>query len=239
MNACLPIGWSLVIAGLTCIEAPRLLAGDRVPASGLVKVALKASEFDAQTRRVALLLDPTVSPSIYCPSTNGLPQRPKGELPDPDPVGPFKRELEQAGAEAAIYLDYSGGLGFPYFHVMKILRFVSEKEAEARWLARQKEGESKLITVAGEQVLFTAAGRLIRTGVKASLNTIECKAGRYLIRVAPASAVLEDAGTTGALRQMEKIAKLREPQQRTRASFPALLQVKLQRRLAPAADADR
>jgi hypothetical protein len=179
--------------------------GGKEPTGGLVEIALTPTELGSRAvRRIRLLLDPQVLPPVYYPSKEYLPARPLGEARDPDPVLPFSRELNRVGGEAAIYLAYGTSL------YVKILRFATAKEAEDHWLSRRQAVGPKTERVAGEEVLSTEHGQVLRPGVKARMNTVECRSGRYLIRVAPAKPVLDDPGLSFALKQVEKIRKRHE-----------------------------
>jgi len=95
--------------------------------------------------------------------------------------------------------------------MVKILRFPTAQAAETQWLMRQQEGEGQIETVVGEQLLVTQAGRQFRPGAKASVKTVELKSGRYLVRVAELCPEKRNTEIGFALKQLEKIRNLREP----------------------------
>ena len=185
------------------------------PTGGLADSALKAWELDANaSRQVRLLLDPSAKPSTY---VFELPARPPSKGPDADPVKPFRSEMARIGAEAAIYLHYDAPLNGSF---VKILRFPKATETEKQWALRRDAGGSEFVTVAGAELLFTKPGQLLREDLRARLNTIECRSGRYWIRVVPASPVPGDPGLKCALKQLEKIMR-REPSAAASQSQPS------------------
>jgi len=176
------------------------------PTGGLTEIALQPSELSPEyERRVRLSLDPSAKPPTYLYDIPGM-SRSSGQ--DQDPIQRFRREMVRVGAEAVIYLAYDAP---PTASYVKILRFPSAIEAERQWALRSSTGESQVVAVAGVEVLFTRPGKMLRADLRAGFNTLECRAGKYWIRVAPAKPEPGDLGLNLALKQLEKIAKVREP----------------------------
>lgn len=201
-SACLLLTW----AGAWAQEGDSTTARSKEPTGGIVDIALKPSDLgEGWTRWVRLVLDPKLNPSTWYRSKYELPGRPAKPLDPVDPALPYKRELDRAGAEAAIYLAYSSRL------YVKILRFPTTKEVEDHWVLRQQTGESELVSSAGVDVLSTKPGKQLRSDLRASMATIECRADKYLIRVAPALPLATDPGFNFVLKQVEKIRNLSEP----------------------------
>jgi hypothetical protein len=155
------------------------------------------------------LLDPQVTPSVYYPSKDDMPGTP-AIAPDPvDPAAPFKRELDRVGAEASVHLVYwFQGRDF----YLKILRFATPQLAEKHWLSRRNEGNSELVGFTRGNLRFTGAGQELRPGLKARWNTVECKEGKYVVRLSPALPSLpRDPGTELLVKQREKIIRVERP----------------------------
>ncbi len=205
--ACLLLSWAASQAQGT---SPSARPG-KEPTGGLFETALKPSEVgDGWKRRIRLALDPTVNPSTYCPSKYDLPGMPSQPVDPVDPAAPFRKRLDQSGADAVIYLAYVPNTPVASLYV-KILRFPTEKKAEEHWALRKELGESELQTIAGQEILATNPGKHLRPDLKAGMNTLECRAGQYVVRVAPARPGLGDPGLDWLLKQMEKIRRLSEP----------------------------
>jgi hypothetical protein len=175
------------------------------PTGGLAEIALKASELGPQAwRHVQLLLDSSAKPSTYISDPPAWPW-PLKRNPD-DPAEPFRSEMAGLGAEAVIYLMYNQG---SYF--LEILRFPHPLESEERWSQRRHNlGESRPVRISGVEFLHTKPGQLLNAQRKAMQETLECRSGRYWIRVAPAGPLQDSKGLEFAFKQLEKI-KSREP----------------------------
>lgn len=201
------LAWLLCFAFLACADGS---IGAEEPAGGLVQVLLTPTELGAGSiTQVRLLLDPQVSPSVYYPSKHDLPGAPFKRIDPVDPASPFKKELERVRAEAAVYLAYRVR-GNSYY--LKILRFPTPARADVYWLSRRQEGKSHWAGVPGAgNVLFTEAGQQLRPGLKARMNTAECAAGNYVVRLAPARPHPRDPGLNLLVKQMEKIIGIGEP----------------------------
>jgi hypothetical protein len=223
MNAKQRFACFLFLGWFTCLDGSRCFGSAREPTGGLVETALKPSELgESWTRAIRLVLDSQANPSTYYLSKDFMPGSPQKPVDRVDPAAPFRKELDQLGAEAAIYLAYSpksptnlvllfrtNTRTSPLY--VKILRFSTAAKAEAYWSDRQKIGESELLSIAGQEILATKPGKHLRPDLKASMETLECRSGRYLVRVAPLRPVLGDPGLDWVLRQVEKIRKLSEP----------------------------
>lgn len=109
-----------------------------------------------------------------------------------------------------LYLAYNN-LPEVVSYYVKILRFPSTAEAERQWTSRRNGGESEVVTVAGAEVLSTKPGQMLRADLRAGMDTLECRAGRYWIRIAPAKPEPGDPGLKFVLKQMERIGQIREP----------------------------
>jgi hypothetical protein len=182
----------------------RCLAGVKEPTGGLVDMLLTPAELGAASaRRIRLLIDPRVSPTAYYPSKDDLPGSPDKAIDPVDPASPFKRELERTGAEAVVYLADCLTNGCYY---LKILRFSAPEKADAYWLNRRHNGELPLVGVPGAgNVVFTEPGQELRPGLKARMRTVECAAGKYVVRLAPAQTGRHNPGLDLLIKQMEKI----------------------------------
>jgi hypothetical protein len=185
-------------------------------AGGLFEVALTPPELgQGWIQWIRLALDPHANPSTYYPNKEDMPGIPLKSVDPVDPAAPFRKALAQIGAEAVIYLAYSSSIAnagpFESPLYVKILRFTTPKQAEAHWALRQKTGESELIKIAGQEILATKPGKHLRPDLRASMNTLECRSGPYVIRVAPAQPLPDDPGLEWALKQIAKIRKISGP----------------------------
>lgn len=170
-------------------------------------IALEPGELSPEAGRyVRLLLDPKARPPTYA---HDIPGMSRSRDQDPDPVQRFRREMGRVGAEAVLYLGYYNLPEVTSYYV-KILRFPGTTEAEKQWTLRRSGGESEAVNVGGAEVLFTKPGRMLRQDLRAGFDTLECRAGRYWIRIAPAKPEPGDTGLKFVLKQLEKIAKTRE-----------------------------
>lgn len=178
----------------------------REPEGGLVEVLLSPAELGLEPTeriRLRLLLDPRARPSLYFPSKDDLPGTPY-VVPDPkDPTLQYRRERDRVGAEAVAYLAYYFREGWYY---VKILRFPTAKEAEGHWETRLQESKSHLIGSPAGNLVFTPAGQPLRSGVKARMETVECRYDRYVVRMSPARpGRVHDPSLELLSKQMEKI----------------------------------
>ena len=177
----------------------------KVPGGGLVELMVKPMEIGpGWTNRIRLLIDPLVDPNPYYPSKDDLPGMPRKRIDPVDPTAQFKTALEQIDAEAAVYLEYSGPSTALF---VKILRFSTAAKAQAHWSLRQKSGESEVLSINGLEILKTQPGKLLRPDLRARADTLECKEGKYIVRVAPASLRLGHPGMDLLIKQVEKIRR--------------------------------
>ena len=164
------------------------------PTSGLVDVVGPYAP-EGWTRRIRLVLDPQTHPSTYYPSKDDMPGIPEKPVDPMDPAAPFRKELNQIGAEAVIYLAYNGKAATTPTLYVKMLRFSTAKQAETYWALRQKTSEFERLDIVGEEILATPRGKHLRPDLVARLDTLESRVGRYVLRVAPGRPVLRKPGS--------------------------------------------
>jgi hypothetical protein len=210
MKACLPLRLLAVVLCFMCEAFSFTIAAFAEPSGGLVGVALELKDLDpvAEWRRIRFQLDSQCSPPGYYHPTGDQESDLQG-------IRYYEGSLKRAGAEAVVYLDY-----LPQWLSVKILRFTLAEKAQAYWLRRQHEGEGRLETISGEPFLVTERDRLFRPGARAGARAVECRSGRYVVRVTDGRHSKLNPEIGFALKQLQKIRSLREPDGAANLSQP-------------------
>jgi len=217
---------------LACLALACLLAsgdenkqpfGGKEPTGGLLNVALRATDLgDDWMREIKLLFDPQARPpEIFLVPTNHLERAQFSAEQTEKWVAErnknnrafFSRGLANLGAEAQMILEYYDSKHNRRFS-MFLYRYKTTENLNSMWKDRREIHYYNMTNVAGEEVIYTTAGKVFLGGVKASDPasdpSVERRDGRFHIMVSPGNPDWDDPGLSLIWKQVDKVRKYTE-----------------------------